>query len=868
MDPVHWMAVVHVTDSARLCDNCLTPVGPRDRVCFMCHRPLRSAAVTEPSRASASVGTAAVPEVHPDANASTSAVTPSPATAVDGTPPAPDARSQPAATAVGTSSLSVQIQWGRTRTDVEIPATGSSIGSAPPSDIIIGATYLDAVHARVFVDNGQWFIESRTSVGLVLQRGVAVTRSAIAAGDTIRLSDRVGNFASLRVRGEQRGAARKSELRGALPGVGQSITIGSSASCTICLEHPLVQPRHAVLRRDRDGNLILEDRTSVAGTYVDGQRLRGHRRVGVGTVIQIGPFSARVSTDSLDSLDQVPGIDLVVSGASVTVDAGRSKQRQLLTDVSLHLPPASLTAVAGPSGAGKTTLMRLLAGQAAASHGVVTYNGVDLAACRHAYAGLMGFVPQDDVVHPDLTVAEALGYQARLRLGRDRTPAERRERIERALEFVGLVDQKCQLVKTLSGGQRKRVSIACELLIEPEILFLDEPTSGLDPGLDKRMMLLLRLLADQGRTVILTTHAIAHVSVCETLVLVGPGGRVIYAGEPDAAPEWFGVPELGDAFSLIETPDASAQAAERLTASLPAARPTPDVSPQPLAARPPDSSTTTTARPKFMSPPWREVVKYFGRVYVERYVRLLGRDRLALIFSLLQGLAVTLLTYLVRPSGFTWHTSGGSTMFVFGCASVWFGMINSVRELVKERTIWRREALAGANVAAYLSSKLVVLGVLSAIQAASMVLVIDLTFKLPTGGPVPESFIAIGLTLWLASLCGMAIGLLVSAFAPSSDRAMSLVPYLLITQFVLCGALFPLGSLTFISWIVPARWAVAALGGLANVMTLPGTPAASIYARSGLSLFGAWVALVVILAVGIGVTARVLQRQADRWSVG
>ena len=268
-----------------------------------------------------------------------------------------------------------------------------------------------------------------------------------------------------------------------------------------------------------------KDKATVAGTYVNGDRLRGRRQIYPGNTVQIGPYSARVGTAQLEALDQVAGVNIEVTGATLYVpgsDGGApgEPRRALLRSVSLHLPPATLTAVAGPSGAGKTTLMRLLSGQVYADEGVVRYNGADLSAFRQAHAPLMGFVPQDDIVHGDLSVHEALGYQARLRLPTDATVSEREERIERALRFVGLVDQSAQLVKTLSGGQRKRVSIASELLNDPEVLFLDEPTSGLDPGLDKRMMLLLRLLADQGRTVVLTTHAIAHVDVCDELVLV------------------------------------------------------------------------------------------------------------------------------------------------------------------------------------------------------------------------------------------------------------------------------------------------------------------------------------------------------------
>jgi len=623
--------------------------------------------------------------------------------------------------------------------------------------------------------------------------------------------------------------------------------------------------------------LWLEDRTTVAGTYVNGQRLRGRVRLEVGDVVQIGPCSARVGSTALEPLQQVPGIDVSVDDACVDVDTKKAGHRRLLNAVSLHLQPASLTAVAGPSGAGKTTLMRLLSGQVRSSVGEVRYNGVNLSECREAHAALMGFVPQDDVVHQDLTVGEALGYQARLRLGKDASPSKREMSIGRALGFVGLSEQRTQQVKTLSGGQRKRVSIASELLNEPEILFLDEPTSGLDPGLDKRMMLLLRLLADQGRTVVLTTHAIAHVDVCDTLVLVGPGGYVIYAGHPDEAPAWFGVPSLGDVFSLVETSESSARAALRLNevdTSQPSIAPAPRTTRGAPAVPPsgprgaPPALTTGVAKPAFGSPAWREVVFYQGRIFGERYVRLLGRDRAALAFSLLQGVAVALLTALVAPKPLVWDVKGNAPMFVFGCAAVWFGMINSVRELVKERTIWRREALAGGNGAAYLTSKVCVLGALAAVQALSSLIVLDIALGLPHSSPIATSFISIGITLWLANISGMAIGLLISATAPSSDRAMSIVPYLLITQLVLCGVLFPLGSVTPLSWLMPARWAVSALGGIAGLSSAALHQSAGLYPHSAIGLFGSWFVLVLLTAAGVTATGRVLHRQAARWSVG
>jgi ABC-type multidrug transport system ATPase subunit len=571
--------------------------------------------------------------------------------------------------------------------------------------------------------------------------------------------------------------------------------------------------------------------------------------------------------NELEPLSQVAGIDLQVVGASVEVaQRGQRRSRPLLSQVSLRLAPASMTAVAGPSGAGKTTLMRLLAGQVAPSAGMVAYNGIDLRKCRGAYASLMGFVPQDDIVHTDLTVGEALFYQARLRLGDDLHPEQRASGIARALAFVGLDAQRTQLVRTLSGGQRKRVSVATEILNEPHLLFLDEPTSGLDPGLDKRMMLLLRLLADQGRTVILTTHSIAHVNVCDNLVLVGPGGHVIYAGTPGEAATWFGVETLGDIFSLIDSPELSARAASRLSPP-PSAGQTAE-----LAAAAVEIGLTAPPGPRpgsdLLARWWPRVVRSQTRIYASRQARLISRDPVALSFSLLQGIAVSLLTALVAPTPLIWSQNGNAPMFVFGCAAVWFGMINSVRELVKERTIWRREHLVGARVPAYLASKVLVLGLLGAFQSLSSVIVIQLTLGLPTGSPLGPSFGTIFVTLWLANMAGMSIGLVTSAMAPSSDRAMSVVPYLLITQLVLCGVLFPLGALKFVSYFIPARWAVSALGGIAglNAVALHQTP--GLYPSSAGGLIANCLVLSVLTLAGIAVSAKVLKREAEGWSVG
>jgi ABC-type multidrug transport system ATPase subunit len=804
--------------------------------------------------------------------AAAAAVTPD---AVQAPAAAPDAAQAPAAAPAGpgsaapAGSIQVELIWGHDRRMCQVPAAGAVIGSTGAADLVVPAAFLSPRHAQVCFRDGTWQVEALTPGGSVLLHGKQVRSGPIAAGDVFRLADGVGNFVSVKVPKAGRARPRDGALRAPLPGREESYLIGSDARCQVRLDHPLVRPRHLAVQRDAAGTLWAQDQRTAAGTYVNGQRLRGRDRLAPGDVIQIGPFSARVGAHALEPLEQVAGIEIAVRGASVdTPPARRVRRRTLLHDVSLLLRPGSLTVVAGPSGAGKTTLMRLLSGQMPAARGVVEYNGADLGQCRQAFAALMGYVPQDDVVHADLTVSEALEYQARLRLGPGSSAGFRAARVTHVLGLVELTEQLGQQVKTLSGGQRKRVSIACELLSEPQVIFLDEPTSGLDPGLDKRMMLLLRLLADQGHTVVLTTHAIAHVDVCDTLVLVGPGGHVIYSGPPDEALDWFGVHGLGDVYSLVETAETAERAAARVRQKqAPAGRRAAPASRAGPVARGADVDLGA-ARPPAGSPAWRRAIMDQARILAGRHVRLIGRDRTALTFSLLQGIGIGLLTAVVAAKPFTWGLQGNAPGFVFGCASVWFGMIGAVRELVKERSIWRREFLAGGSLPAYLSAKVAVLGTVAAIQSLTLAVVIGLTLGLPTSSPVGGGFGSFFLSLWLANLCGMAVGLYVSAGSSNADRAMSVVPYLLITQLVLCGVLFRLGVLTFVSWLMPARWAVSAIGGIAGLSAAQLKQSPGLYPHSAAGLLATWLMLVVLAAAGIALTAWKLRRLGESWVVG
>ena len=212
-------------------------------------------------------------------------------------------------------------------------------------------------------------------------------------------------------------------------------------------------------------------------------------------------------------------------------------------------------ALVGGSGAGKSTLMDALNGLRPAQQGTVLYNGQDYYKNFAAFSTQMGYVPQDDIIHRELTVERALYYAAKLRLPDDFTEKQIKERIDEVLDDVEMKFRRKLLVNKLSGGQRKRVSIALELLAKPSIFFLDEPTSGLDPGLDRKMMLLLRKLADKGQTIVLVTHATNNINACDYICFLCQGGNLAYFGPPNDAKAYFGKTDFAEIYSALEPSD-------------------------------------------------------------------------------------------------------------------------------------------------------------------------------------------------------------------------------------------------------------------------------------------------------------------------
>ena len=267
----------------------------------------------------------------------------------------------------------------------------------------------------------------------------------------------------------------------------------------------------------------------------------------------------------------------------VTVRAG---EHTLLDDLRLVVHPGELCALLGPSGAGKSTLMKAVLGVRKPASGRVRLGERPM-----TEAGPIGYVPQDDALHRVLTVEKALDYSAQLRLPSLSAEA-RHARITDVLTRVDLVQRRSVRVGRLSGGQRKRVSVAMELLTAPPVLVLDEPTSGLDPGMERRTMALFADLASEGRIVIVSTHAMASIQRCQVVVVL-VAGKLAYAGPPAGCPEWFEALDMNGIFPAIAK-HAPIVWAKKWTAA-PASRtaltrPAPRLQPSGAASAPPPST--------------------------------------------------------------------------------------------------------------------------------------------------------------------------------------------------------------------------------------------------------------------------------------
>ena len=765
------------------------------------------------------------------------------------------------------ASLQVQ-EDGQTRV-VALGAAPLTVGRAPDNTILLTSRFVSGHHARVETVGQSHRIVDVGSTNGLLYEGRRVASHDLTDGAIIRIGDSAtGSFVTLTysnpvvTRTPQASQVAQSYQ---LDPKNPQVTIGR-AGCDIVLDNPQVSRFHAQLDQAA-GGAVLRDAGSTNGTFVNGQRLSGPHTLRPGDVIQIGAFKLVYNVGSLDQYDQRGA--LRVDARGLTRHVQRDGQRRIiLNDVSLSIAPREFVALVGGSGTGKSTLMKALCGYAPATTGQVLVNGDDFYHNFDNYRTVLGYVPQDDILHGTLPVERALGYAARLRLPPDTAEGEITDRITRVLEDVEMVPHRDKLIENLSGGQRKRVSIGAELLADPSLFFLDEPTSGLDPGLEKKLMYTLRRLADSGRTVVLVTHATANITVCDHVVFMA-GGRMVYFGPPAEALTFFNVTSgdfadiytkldgVGEPSSPLVQHDLKAEYATWSQARATNARPPTGANEPPslaelwalkyrssahyqryVVARLAQTQAVpsapapgaTPAKTRRNAAPLRQFA-----LLARRYLDLTLQDRRNLLIMLLQAPIIALLLLLVARSDALLGTQANEliqrseakkVLFMLTTVSVWFGIINAAREIVKEVPIFQRERLVNLRIGPYIFSKVAVLSLLVLVQTLVLLGIVALKVTFPGDtrlllSPLLETFV----TLLLTSLAGMALGLVISAFSISGDRAISIVPLALIPQILFAGLIFKIeGAATPLSWLMISRWSMDALGTSLNLNALCNSP--------------------------------------------
>jgi ABC-type multidrug transport system ATPase subunit/pSer/pThr/pTyr-binding forkhead associated (FHA) protein len=557
---------------------------------------------------------------------------------------------------IGMPTLTVSTNIHSNQQTYQLKQPIINIGRSPENDIVIAEPIISAYHAQIVRENNTLFFihphPSRTSTmnGLWYQgkpiAGNQPFRKQLAQGDIFRVGDEHGSLITLTY---DDGTGISHETLPELPPIALNsdlLTIGREADNSVVLNHPQISSHHALLEKVENGYRIV-DTNSTNHVYVNGQAIT-HQMLRTGDEMRIGPYLFTYNGAELKQHDEsntirIDALQLKKIGNNSTI---------LLDDISLAIPPRKFVALVGGSGAGKSTLMDALNGLRPAQEGSVLYNGVDYYRNLAAFNTQLGYVPQDDIVHRELTVERALYYAARLRLPSDFTKKQIQWRIDEVLEDVEMSDRRSLLVSKLSGGQRKRVSIALELLANPSVFFLDEPTSGLDPGLDRKMMTLLRRLADRGRTVILVTHATNNINTCDYICFLAQGGRLAYFGPPNAAKVFFEKTDFAEIYSTLEPtkdqPDIPAQAAARFLASADYQR----YVAEPLKQEPlqPTVKTTTSAskitrreaRRNRQGKGWSQFL-----LLSTRYLELLKNDAGNLLILLLQAPVIALMLVLM-----------------------------------------------------------------------------------------------------------------------------------------------------------------------------------------------------------------------------
>lgn len=724
----------------------------------------------------------------------------------------------------GPRQLVVTIAGGSSQTHT-LTTPSLTIGRVEGNDIIINSQIASGRHARLEQVSGGGYklIVIPEAKNPVLFEGRPVEGSRVLHhGDMLRIGSLDPGMMVTMIYNAPGEAAQQLE-RDIEFGDKTLIQIGRDPSNDIVIPSPNVSRFHTQIVKVGQRYRV-EDLRSSNGTFVNGERIDQSKWLKPEDSIRVGQYRFVLGKDQLARFDDSNGLRVDVIGLNKWV----RKDLNILQNISASFKPREFIVVVGQSGGGKSTFVDAVAGyRPATPPSKVFVNDIDIYTHFDMIRNEIGFVPQKDIIHMELTVYQALDFAAQLRMPSDTSPEERHKRIMEVLEDLDLAHRKDVQISGLSGGQQKRVSIGVELLTKPGLFFLDEPTSGLDPGTETALMQLMRRLADQGRTIILITHATKNVMLADKVIFLARGGYLSWFGPPDEALAYFdqyrsernrraGKIEFDEIYAILDDP--SKGKADEWAKRYRESKAHKEYIAKPLAGKTSPERAMNEPRPE-------RVLQRTGNtrqvsslrqflILSARNIKILTRDRFALGLMLATAPVVSLLdvilSFVMGRNIFDFYDGDMSqvmiTLFLLTIYGIMVGGISQMREIVKEQDIYKRERLVNLKILPYVLSKIWVAALLALYQAAAYTVVHYLSFSMP--GSVVE-FIQIYITMTLATFAGMMLGLFASALAPNASSAPLIVIMLMLPQIVLGGALIPVPG--FISAPTSTRWAFEAL---------------------------------------------------------
>lgn len=701
------------------------------------------------------------------------------------------------------------------------------IGREVDCDIVLDAAQISRRHAELEFTGDGWRVKDLGSSNgtFVNDRSQAVETALVGEDDVLFFGSY--RFPVNRIRDFLDTGEHDFEGGGSvpLPMDKDVITIGRGAGNDVVLDAPQISRHHARLVRSGK-TVFLEDLGSANGTFIDGEKI-SRAPLSPGQTVSFGSYAVRLDL-ARGAVQRSYRGDILLQAENIRYDVEAGKQTiRILDGVSFTVYPTEFVGLLGPSGSGKTTLLMSLIGYIKPTYGRTLLNGDDLTTHYDRYRGAIGYVPQEDIIHSELTVYEALYYTAKLRLPPDTSDQEIDRRIHQVLDDLEISSTRNVRIgsperKGISGGQRKRVNLALELLTEPALLCLDEPTSGLASEDALNVVRLLRRLADGGRTILLTIHqpSLQAYRLLDNSLYLADGEEVFYGPafpdsilyfHPDVRPN---TPEAdtvladpGTCMQPIMEAKRSGEPMETFAARYRQSRYFEEF----VTDRKKNSADVAVTgkssrkKPRFSFRQWMTLCR--------RYATIRLKDRIGMFILLIQAPIIALLLDLVfiEQSGdvLSRLTYSPYALFLLVVSAIWFGCSNAAREIVAEQAIYKRERMVNLSISAYVLSKFTVLGALCLVQC--ILLLVMTYFTLDFWG---NPFYHLGI-LWLASLSGVGMGLLLSAVVRTSEAAMATVPLLLIPQIILGGAIMPVDKFSepvwYTSQAVVSRWGFEAM---------------------------------------------------------